>query len=263
VFGTAYPYDRAVKAMEVWADYAPAQARGLQAIRAGRYRTPFGMAAASDHAYVGFLRPPLVRYGGYYALSNGYLEHGLDVVAGVPRLTVEASVGRPGDVGTARRRDGWTTVLRAQGAAGALVVGASAIDTLPYQPVSFARGRARFAGVDARWMARGVQLRGEWLGGRPFDGTSTTGGYLDALVHVPGMGPVTALARAETLDYDTPSRFALHTSRYAAGLRVRVWRGLAVSANAVHQVGMATQRRRTAIEGGLTLALRKDHLPQP
>lgn len=264
VFGTAYPYDRALRPIEVWADYAPPPGLGLRAIRAGRYRTPFGMAAASDHAYLGFLRPPLVRYGGYFALSNGYLEHGVDVVAGVPRLSLEASVGRPGDVGTAQRRPGWTSVLRAQGAAGPFVIGVSAIDTMPYQPVTFAKGRARFAGLDARWMAHGVQLRGEWLGGRPFTGTSTTGGYLDLLVHVPGMGPVTALARVERLDYDTANtRFALHTQRVATGARVRVWRGLSLAVNAVHQTGQQTQRARTAIEAGVTLAMRKDHEPQP
>ena len=43
---------------------------GLRAVRAGRYRTPFGLAAASDHAYIGFLRPPLIRYGDYFALSS-------------------------------------------------------------------------------------------------------------------------------------------------------------------------------------------------
>lgn len=264
VFGTAYPYDRALRPVEIWADYAPEPGTGVRAIRAGRYRTPFGMAAASDHAYLGFLRPPLIRYGGYYALSNGYLEHGLDVVAGAPRLSLEASVGRPSDVGTARRRPGWTTVLRAQGAAGPLVIGASVIDTMPYLPATFARGRSRFGGLDARWMARGVQLRGEWLAGRPFDGTSTTGGYLDALVHVPGMGPVTALARLERLDYDTTNaRFVMHTQRAAAGVRVRVWRGLAVAVNAVHQTGKQTQRERTALEAGVTLSLRKDYLAQP
>ena len=78
--------------------------RGCAPCKGGRYRTPFGIYAASDHAYIGFLRPPLIRYGEYYALSSGYLEHGVDVVVGAPRLSVELSVGAPGDVGEAIRR---------------------------------------------------------------------------------------------------------------------------------------------------------------
>ena len=74
------------------------------------------------------------------------------------------------------------------------------ITTQPYQPETFAKGRTVFTGVDARWMAGGVQLRGEWLFGRPWDGTTTRGGYFDVSVHRPVMGPVTAVFRTERLD---------------------------------------------------------------
>src|SRR5262245_50418522 len=79
-------------------------------------------------------------------------------------------------------------------------------ESLPRDAVpagDFAKGRAVFTGVDVRWMYNGIQLRGEFLSGRPFDGTTTTGGYIDLLVHRVGMGPVTAVARLERLDYDT------------------------------------------------------------
>ena len=36
--------------------------RVFGSVRAGRFRTPFGIYAASDHAYNGFLRAPLIRY---------------------------------------------------------------------------------------------------------------------------------------------------------------------------------------------------------
>ena len=79
-------------------------------------------------------------------------------------------------------------------------------------PERFAAGRARFGGVDVRWMKDGVLLRGEWLGGRPFDGTATTGGYVDVIVHRPGHGTGDARsARAERLAYDAqPPLRALH-----------------------------------------------------
>ena len=259
VLGAAYPYGGHADLMEAYAEYTAPARRGIRSIRGGRYRTPFGFSAASDHAYIGFLRPPLIRYGDYFALSSGYLEHGVDVVVGAPRLWGEVSVGRPADVGEAIRRPGTDTVLRAQGAIGALIVGASFLDTTPYLPSTFARGRARFGGVDARWMQSGVMVRGEWIGGRPFDGTSTTGGYVDLIVHRPRMGPVTALARAERLDYKTSPPYALYTHRYTVAGRVRVWQGFAVSTGVSHQGGQLTQSRRTAVDLGLSYTLRKDY----
>lgn len=259
VFGTAYPYDGSLEVIEAYGEYHFASGRGLRAIKGGRYRTPFGISSASDHAYLGFLRPPLIRYGEYYALSSGYLEHGVDVVVGVPRLSVEASVSAPADVGGAIRRSGVNTVVRAEGMAGAFILGANFIDTTPYMPARFARGRARFGGVDARWMKGGVLVRGEWLGGQPFDGTRTTGGYADLVVHRPFMGPITALVRAERLAYDAAPPFALSSHRYSAGARIRLWKTVAASVGVVHQAGQITQRRRTALDVGLTGSFRQDY----
>lgn len=258
VFGTAYPYDGSVEVIEAFGEYFFTEVRGIRSIKAGRYRTPFGIAAASDHAYVGFLRPPLIRYGDYFALSSGYLEHGVDLVAGSPRMSVEASVGVPGDVGEAIRRHGGDVVVRAERTVGALIVGASYIDTTPYLPEEFAKGRARFGGVDGRWMGAGVQLRGEWLGGRPFNGTTTTGGYVDLIVHRPFMGPFTALARAERLAYTAPDPYALYSQRYSTGARLRIWKGLSAAAGVSHQTGQLTQTRRTAIDVGFAYAARRD-----
>lgn len=262
VFGTAYPYGGKAQVIEAYAEW-DRLGHGLRAVKGGRYRTPFGLSSASDHAYIGFLRPPLIRYGGYYALSSGYLEHGVDVLVGVPWLSAELSVGRPADVGDAIRHDGVNRVGRVQASVGSLIVGSSYIDTNPYNPRRFARGRARFSGIDARWMFRGVQLRGEWIDGQPFDGTRTAGGYVDAIVHTRAMGPVTALARVERLGYDTTSPRRLFTRRFGGAVRVRAWQQLSVSAGVSHQRGQLTQRRPTAFDIGVTWALRKDVLVAP
>ena len=76
----------------------------------------------------------------------------------------------------------------------------------PTQPASFARGRAEFTGVDVRWMHDGVLVRGEWITGQPFDGTTTDGWYADVMLHRAAMGPVTAVLRVERLDYNTDRR---------------------------------------------------------
>ena len=257
-FGTAYPYGGRVDVIEGYAEWLR-DGRGLRAVKAGRYRTPFGLSSASDHAYIGFLRPPLIRYDWYWGMSAGYMEHGIDVLVGAPRLSLEMSVGRPGDVGTALRRPGWSGSLRGEGSVGPLILGASFANTLPYETTEWAPGRTHFGGIDARWMQAGVQFRGEWLFGQYSDIATTTGGYIDAIVHTRAMGPVTALARAERLDYDTGvPEYSLFTQRYSAAMRVRVWEGLSVSLGLAHQRRNLTQSRPTAIDLGITWALRKD-----
>jgi hypothetical protein len=263
VFGTAYPYEGRVDVIESYAEWLR-DGRGLRAVKAGRYRTPFGLSNASDHAYIGFLRPPLIRYGDYWGMSAGYLEHGVDVLLGVPHLSLEMSVGRPGDVGDVLRRQGWSGALRAEASAGPWIVGASFLNTMPYEPIEDAPGRTHFGGVDARWMRAGVQFRGEWLFGPYSDVATTTGGYVDAIVHTPAMGRVTALARAERINYDTlPVEWALVTHRYSAAMRVRMWEGLSVSLGLAHQRGQLTQSRPTAVDLGISWALRKDLDPAP
>ncbi|MEQ1756968.1 MAG: hypothetical protein ABL986_01530 [Vicinamibacterales bacterium] len=255
--GTAYPYGGRADLIEAYAEYLFTDRFLVRSVRAGRYRTPFGISSAGEHGYIGFTRPPLIRYGEYWALSSGYMEHGIDVVVGRPQLSAELSVGRPGDVGDAIRRPGVDTVVRVEGSSDSLVVGASFIDTTPYLPIVWAHGRARYGGVDARWMKGGVALRGEWLAGRPFNGVSTVGGYVDAIVHRPVMGPVTLVARAERLDYDTPmAEFVLKTHRAQLGARVRLWQGLSVSAGVSHQGGQQTQHKPTVMDVSLSYALR-------
>ena len=95
-----------------------------------------------------------------------------------------------------------------QGSIGPLIVGASYLRSLPSDRRSFVRGFTEFSGFDLRWMYAGVQLRGEWIDGQPFAGRSTRGGYLDAIVHRPMMGPVTAVVRAERLTQGAGARDA-------------------------------------------------------
>ena len=256
-FGAAYPYTKRLQPIENYAEWFASPGAALVGVRAGRYRAPFGISNASDHAYTGFLRAPLIRYDGYYALSNNFLEHGVDVFAGVPQLTIEASIGRPADVGTAVRRPGLDTIVRVQSSLSRAIIGASHIRTLPYQSPRFAFGRTTFTGVDVRWMAGGVQLRGEWIGGRPFDGTTTTGWYADAILHRRGMGPVTMVARTEQLDYETPSSaHTIHARRHTLGGRILVRERVSLQLNLLHHTRLASQPRRLTMDAGVTYSIR-------
>jgi hypothetical protein len=257
-FSAAYPYANRVQIVEAYAERTFRPRTALASIRAGRFRTPFGISSASDHAYAGFLRAPLIRYDGYFALSNSALEHGVDVVAGLPRLTIETALGAPGDIGSAPRRSGLDTVIRVQAYAGSLIVGVSHLRTLPVESLRFASGRAEFTGIDARWMSGGVQLRGEWITGQPFDSTSTTGGYADVLVHRTAMGPVTAVGRIEKLDYEAAfAVFTQHLRRETVGARVRFLDTFSLNVNVLHQTGLAEEYRPAALDVGVTWSVRR------
>lgn len=257
-FGAAYPYTNRFEIIEAYGEQMFRPGNAIVGLRAGRYRSPFGIYNASDHAYTGFTRAPLIRYGGYFALSNNYLEHGADLIVGVPRLTIETSLGVPGDVGTAIRRPGLDTVVRVQGQIGPAMLGVSRIRTSPYQPRTFARGRADFTGLDVRWMRGGVLLRGEWITGRPFDGRTTTGWYADAIVHRVAMGPVTAVARVEKLDYPHPvSTRAVHSKRQTIGARIRIFEGLSAQVNALHHTGLLGSFDSKAVDIGVTYSFRR------
>jgi hypothetical protein len=67
-FAAAYAYDRHFDAVEAYLERNGRVGDMIVGVRAGRYRTPFGISGRSDHGYAGFLRPPLVRYG--YCLSR-------------------------------------------------------------------------------------------------------------------------------------------------------------------------------------------------
>ena len=256
-FGAAYPYDRDLKVMEAFADRIFRPGPALVVVRAGRFRTPFGISGASDHAYAGFLRAPLIRYDNYWALSNNVLEHGASVTAGVPRFLVQATAGLPADTGAAVRHSGLDGVLRTQVSLRGVIVGVSGVSSKPYMSPRFARGRMQFAGLDARWMNGGVALKGEWLSGQPFDGTKTTGGYIDLTVHRPALGPVTAVARAERLDYTVNNPRAMHAVRYVAGARIRLLDTLSLQANVIRQSGIPNQGR-SAFDLAATYVLRFD-----
>jgi hypothetical protein len=103
-----------------------------------------------------------------------------------------------------------------------------------------------------------VQLRGEWVTGRPFDGASTRGWYADGLVHLIGMGPVTAVARIEQLEYEEPAEAEASSSRrQTIGARVRLAGGFSLDVNLVHRQGDLKEYRPTALDVGLTWSVRR------
>jgi hypothetical protein len=234
-FGAAYPYEPKASLLELKVERTHIKGERLLGIRLGRYRTPFGIYSAGDQGYVGFSRAPLIRNSYYWAISNNYLDTGASVVAGTTWLSAEASAGIASDQDYFARPGGLNGVIRVQGSTGPLIAGVSYMRTRPSRNWEYAPGFATFTGVDLRWMTSGVQLRGEWLTGEPFTGAKANGGYADMLVHKPRMGPVTAVARIERLDYIADAEYSELSRRYTLGARVRMTRGLSAQINYVRQ----------------------------
>jgi hypothetical protein len=259
VFGSAYPYSGDVKVMEAYAERFFTPRGTLLGVRAGRFRTPFGIYSRSDYGYTGFVRPPLIRYDGYFAVSNNWLEDGVTLTAGVPQLFVESSISRPHDVGFAKRRHGTNGSVRAQGYRGPFIFGVSHARSNPYLSPRFAVGRQAFTGIDVRWThAAGVQGRGEIVRGHPYEGVSTTGWYVDGLVHRPGMGPFSAVLRAEALEYTAPAPRARFARRLTVGTRVR-WPGpLTLQLNYLRQKGDLPHIKKGSLDFSATYSIRLD-----
>jgi hypothetical protein len=105
-------------------------------------------------------------------------------------------------------------------------------------------------------MSGGVQLRGEWVDGRPFDGATSTGWYADVIVHRMRMGPVTVIARVERLDHVGVTEGGdENLSRETLGARVRVGEGLSVTVNVLHQRGVSRYRP-NALDVAVTWSVR-------
>jgi hypothetical protein len=257
VFGAAYPYRKNVQVVEAYAERTFRPGTAMLSVRAGQYRTPFGIYDRSSYGYSGFIRPPLIRYDGYYGLSNNYMERGAMITAGVPRLFVEASLGKPHDLGSSQRRDGTDGSVRVQAYHGPFVVGVSHARSEPYLPSYFAFGRQTFTGADARWAhPSGVQLRGEFFHGHSFTGVTTDGWYVDGLVHRVGMGPFTAVTRVESIVYTAAAPFARSEHRVTLGTRVRLPRYVTAQLNYMHQHGDLTRIYDNSVDVTVTYSLR-------
>jgi hypothetical protein len=265
-FGAAYPYGNRVELSEAYGERTFVRGAAVTSIRAGQYRSPFGIYSRADYGYSGFLRGPLVRYEGYWSVMNTMLERGVDIVVGTPRFSVETSLGVPADNGDLPRRSGLDTVIRAQGYFKDFVVGVSHINSEGYAPAFYGtQGRMDFTGLDARWMRDGVQLRGEWMFGQPWDGPTTKGGYVDASIHPPFLGPVTVVLRTEQLNYISNSPFTWHDTpgfltwqgrRQTVGGRIHLPGNLTAQLNLIRQSEWLAYPDRTAFDVALTYSIR-------
>lgn len=254
-FGAAFPYTNGLNASETYVEQRLEGKRLIGGIRAGRYRTPFGIYDRGEHAYNGFLRPPLVRWGDYYDISNYWLEGGVDAFATTRGLQLEVSLGTPAEGRKLQlRRAGLDVAARLQAHRGDFIGGGSFLKTQPDTTHSWVRGQSRFGGVDARWMRNGLQLRGEIIWGSAFANSGMRGWYVDALAHRRDLGPVTPVLRVEEYRYWS-SAHRTTWKRVTAGARIKLTQATTLQLNLLRQPEL-TETRNSALDVGLSHTIR-------
>lgn len=266
-FDAAFPYGGRVQLNEAYVEYSAQRGSLIANVRGGQYRSPFGIYSRADHGYNGFLRAPLIRSEYYWSVNNTMLERGVDLSVGTAHLSAEVSLGTPGDNSQEyKRQPGLGTVVRVQAYFKNVIVGASHINTKPYAPNPWEHpGRMDFSSFDVRWSLPGVQFRGEWIFGQEADDESKTrGGYLDTIVHIRFMGPVTAVFRTEKLTWtyleteevEFPTFEKWRGLRQTVGARVRLPGGLTGQFNVLRHSELVAYEKPTAFDIGLTYSLR-------
>ena len=233
----------------------------LLGVRAGRFRMPFGIYTRSDYGYSGFLRPPLIRYDGYFGISNNWLEDGAMFTAGVPQLFVEASVSRPHDVGfavTARRARTRPSACRAiADSSSSAPVTRAAIRICRRDSPSAGR-RSPASTCDGR-TPPGIQARGEFLKGHSYEGVSTIGGYTSTASSIARAWdrlPRSYAASGST----TPRRrrAPAQAKRLTLGTRVRLPGPVTLQLNYLRQHGDLPHIKTHSIDFSATYSLRLD-----
>lgn len=194
--------------------------RGPAIARVGRFRTAFGLNDWTEGWYSGFPRRPRLqtRY-----LPSGFLLGGMDtgadvrVLAGGLEWTAAWLQKAPNSYQLLPQRPRHIA-LRAQGAAGALVLGANLLTGK----------KDRLHDIDWRWSAPHVQVRGEYLWG-PAGGRPVRESYCDLFLRPTERLPLRLLARAE------------QNQRPTFGLRYTLCREITLSAAYQRPVGWLLQ----------------------
>jgi hypothetical protein len=101
-----------------------------------------------------------------------------------------------------------------------------------------------------------VQVRSELLKGHSFEGVTTTGWYVDGVLHRPGMGPFTAVVRGESLDYDAAPPRARAARRLTLGSRVRLPGPVTLQLNYLRQHGDLSHIKKQSLDFSATYSIR-------
>lgn len=202
-FKSTFSYTK-TKTMETFDEAYVAWQNDFNIVRAGRIRTAFGFSNWSELFYTGFTHGALVRMRPINGrLGLGRDDTGVEATLGTPSLQWQTAI-----IDTQADRFRWVpsrfraATVRLQSLAGPVIVGGDILD-------EFAHGTG-IAGVDLRWTAPRLQVRGEWMSG--YGATKIGSGYyIDAAYRPFGWTWTQAVARNERFESVGGQKFQLNT----------------------------------------------------
>jgi len=196
-------------------------------LRLGRFKTAFGFSTWSDQFYNGFNHIPLERIAPLNAtLGLTRDDTGAELTFGGPDLQVQTALVdvSPEPTQIVPKRPDHAS-LRLQTNRGDLILGGDFLADLAHG--------AEVYGLDARWTAPRLVMRGELMAGTG-SSAAAWGYYIDAMYRIPKLSRTQAVFRTEGLQYGqdndaTPNEpiTLLHT----VGIRQVVSPNLAVNLN--------------------------------
>ncbi|MHB8637502.1 MAG: hypothetical protein ACYC96_13620 [Fimbriimonadaceae bacterium] len=196
-------------------------------VRIGRFKTAFGFSNWSENFYNGFNHLALVRLA---PLADGLTltrdDAGAELTFGGPGLQVQTAIvdTAPGPAQLGPKRADHAS-LRLQTNQGDFIIGLDLLASLV--------GTTDIVGLDARWTAPRVLVRGELMAGRGAI-QSSWGYYVDAAYRIPKLTRTQAVIRLESVDYgenDQAYSEAAVADLTTVGLRQVVSPNLSVNLN--------------------------------
>ncbi len=183
--------------------------------RAGRLRSAFGFSNWSEQHYTPIIAPPLIRsYGSQIAegLSLDRVDRGLDFSFGTPALQFKGGVVdtdyQPWELAPSNLD---TAVGRLQASYGPFMLGLSGLKKFAGQNAA----EQSMVGMDLRWTAPRIQVRGELVSGATEEG-GARGYYLDLYYRPVGLARTQVGARFQGL---TSIASGSHGQQMTLGIR--------------------------------------------
>ncbi|MDO8586503.1 MAG: porin [Armatimonadota bacterium] len=175
---------------EIKEAYLDTKRKGL-AVRAGKFRTPFGIHQPAEIDYFGFINRPIAKDAPAAGMSLSRASNGVRFSTGKPEMEIQLSILD----GTEEMNSavGRNVLFRAQRYAGHLITGFNA-----YQGHNADAQRFNVWGVDWRYSKPHLIVRGEALKGS-LGPDRLQGGYVDVFYHFATIPALTLFARMEAL----------------------------------------------------------------
>lgn len=205
-----------------WIDEAYLEVdKGTDVFRLGRFRSAFGFSDWSELYYTPFIGVPMIRSYGTSVVSGVSLDRrdrGVSAEGGGPNIQYEvALVDSKDDNFQVKPATIDSGIARLQLSQSSLMIGLNG-----FAKAASNEGPAeQISGIDLRWTASHLQIRGELIKGLGTKGE--TGYYADIIYRPPGFERTQLGARVQAIDAQAPNSYVATT--WGAGSWAKTWWG--------------------------------------